>query len=336
MSTQPISFKLNTIAALTSLSCTLALVAAPNAQAATLNLAAIDQLYVFGDSLVDTGNLFQATGGAFPPPFLYAQGRFSNGPLWVENLALNLGLPPNPTTNFGFGGSSSGLGNAVLPAAPFPGLLGQVSLFAGLTPVADPNALYILSGGANDYLFGGVTSSATPVSNLTQAILALTSIGAKNFLVPNLADLGQLPGTRTTPVAATLTALTDQHNAALTQSLLALQPQVDPDVNLLVLDTRSLFDRVTRTPTEFGLTNVTDACLQGLSVCSHPGQSLFWDDFHPTAAGHAILASSATSTLQAAAVPEPSSILGLLTVGALGARLRRKNPAKLNPAKSKV
>ena len=158
MFSQPIFSKLSTIAALGSLSCGLAVIPAPASEAATLNLAEIDSLYVFGDSLVDTGNLFRATGGTFPSPLLYAQGRFSNGPLWVEDLSLNLGLPPNPVTNFAFGGSSSGLGNAVLPTAPLPGLLGQVSLFAGLTPTADPKALYILSAGANDYLFAGVAS----------------------------------------------------------------------------------------------------------------------------------------------------------------------------------
>ena len=156
----------------------------------------------------------------------------------------------------------------------------------------------------------------------------LTSIGAKNFLIPNLADLGKLPATRTTPGAATLTSLSAQHNALLSESLLALEPQVGPDVNLLLLDTRSLFDRVSSAPTEFGLTNVTDACLSGLSVCSNPNQYLFWDDYHPTATGHTLLANSAYSTLQAAAVPEPSSILGLITVGALGVGLRRRSQSK--------
>lgn len=324
MSIRPLS-KLRTIAVLGSLSCAFAGVPTLTAESATLNLSSIDQLYVFGDSLVDTGNLFSATGGLFPPPFLYFAGRFSNGPLWVENLAVTLGLLPDPATNFAFGGSSSGLGNAVLPIAPFPGLLGQVGQFVQSVPVADPDALYILSGGANDYLFGGETNTAEPVANLTQAVLALTTIGAKNFLIPNLADLGKLPATRTEVVAAPLSLLTEQHNLELAQSLLVLEAQVGPDVNLLVLDTYSLFDRVISTPTEFGLTNVTDACLAGLTACPTPNQSLFWDDYHPTAAGHALLADSAYSTLQTAAVPEPSSILGLMVVGALGAGLRLRN-----------
>ena len=44
------------------------------------------QIYAFGDSLSDNGNVFAATGMGFPPA-PYAQGRFSNGPVWAENLA---------------------------------------------------------------------------------------------------------------------------------------------------------------------------------------------------------------------------------------------------------
>lgn len=39
--------------------------------------AAIDQLYVFGDSLSDTGNTYKATQGIIPPSPPYFQGRFS-------------------------------------------------------------------------------------------------------------------------------------------------------------------------------------------------------------------------------------------------------------------
>jgi phospholipase/lecithinase/hemolysin len=49
-------------------------------------------LYVFGDSLSDTGNFFSATGGLIPPAILgYKEGRFSNGSVAVEQLASGLG-----------------------------------------------------------------------------------------------------------------------------------------------------------------------------------------------------------------------------------------------------
>ncbi|KAJ2586853.1 hypothetical protein EV177_009695, partial [Coemansia sp. RSA 1804] len=48
-------------------------------------------LYIFGDSLSDTGRLHTMTFGLVPPE-PYWEGRFSNGPLWIEYLALLQGL----------------------------------------------------------------------------------------------------------------------------------------------------------------------------------------------------------------------------------------------------
>src|ERR1051326_1783426 len=46
-------------------------------------------IVVFGDSLSDTGNYYQLSGGSPAAP--YAGGRFCNGPIWVEYLSLQLG-----------------------------------------------------------------------------------------------------------------------------------------------------------------------------------------------------------------------------------------------------
>ena len=48
--------------------------------------AAFSGIVVFGDSLSDTGNFFLASGGAVAGP-PYFEGRFSDGPVWVEVLA---------------------------------------------------------------------------------------------------------------------------------------------------------------------------------------------------------------------------------------------------------
>ena len=70
-------------------------------------------LYVFGDSLSDTGNN-PAPGGS------YYDGRYSNGALWVEYLSADLGLAYNGSNNFAVSGSeTSGLAAQVagLPAS---------------------------------------------------------------------------------------------------------------------------------------------------------------------------------------------------------------------------
>src|SRR5208283_4429935 len=71
-------------------------------------------LYAFGDSLSDVGNVFNATGGAEPSP-PYAMGQFSNGPVWVQDLAKIAGLSPlapSGPPGFSTGGSDYAWGDA--------------------------------------------------------------------------------------------------------------------------------------------------------------------------------------------------------------------------------
>src|SRR5580700_5150096 len=60
---------------------------------------------VYGDSLSDNGNLFAATG---QPPAPYFEGRRSNGPVAVEQLATALGVPLH---DFAWIGATTGIGN---------------------------------------------------------------------------------------------------------------------------------------------------------------------------------------------------------------------------------
>jgi phospholipase/lecithinase/hemolysin len=53
--------------------------------------SAYTALFAFGDSLSDAGNAFIASGGLIPQP-PYVGGHFSNGPTWVEDLSVGLGL----------------------------------------------------------------------------------------------------------------------------------------------------------------------------------------------------------------------------------------------------
>lgn len=265
----------------------------------------IEQIYTFGDSLSDVGNVFNATSqinnvGEPPPP--YFNGRFSNGPVWVDYLAQRLKLQPVPYTtlppgafsapngiNYAFGGSSSGLNNAVFPTLPFPGMLAQVNLFtSGLTAnqqQADPKALYIVWAGANDYLFGNVTNPQQPVNNISNAVTVLAAAGAKNIMVLNLADLGKLPSTRLTQFSPQLTALTNAHNLALRNAIASLNRSL-PSVNIIPVDVNTLIKTFIKFPRAFGFTNVTEACFKNNAVCATPNSYLFWDDVHPTTVAH--------------------------------------------------
>ena len=286
-------------------------------------------LYVFGDSLSDTGNAFNATGGLLPPAPFYTAGRFTNGPVWVEYLAPQLGLTFNPATDFAVGGATTGTQNTFVPG--LPGLQQQIAGFTRSTPVADPNALYIVWAGANDYLGGAsaldpVQPVQQPVSNLVNAVQALAGVGAHTIVLANLPNLGQLPGTQGN---TQLTALSAAHDGVLVQALQQLA-QVEPTVQVIPFDVAALFSDAIAQPGNYGFTNVTDACL--LTLCQTPDTYLFWDSIHPTTAGHERIAEAAATTISAAGVPEPPTTLGLLTFGALlagGAAWKRHQRPKL-------
>src|SRR5262245_46092183 len=60
--------------------------------ATSSSLWGYSSLVIFGDSLSDVGNVSNQTGG-LAPGSNYSQGRYSNGPLWVEELASKQELP---------------------------------------------------------------------------------------------------------------------------------------------------------------------------------------------------------------------------------------------------
>ncbi len=113
-----------------------------------LTHAAFIQVVSFGDSLSDTDNLFQAIGSP-PPP--YFNGRFSNGLVWNEILATNLGLTaPAPSllggTNYAWGGAQ------INSAGNVPSTVNQVADFLTASGgSADPSALYTISTGSIFY-----------------------------------------------------------------------------------------------------------------------------------------------------------------------------------------
>lgn len=83
-------------------------------EASTSNLN-FSKIYVFGNSLSDPGNIYNATSfvqwfdGLFgleipvlPPSPPYFEGRYSNGPIWIDYLAEDLGITVTPSTDLDF------------------------------------------------------------------------------------------------------------------------------------------------------------------------------------------------------------------------------------------
>lgn len=315
--------------------------------------ANFSNIYIFGDSLSDTGNVFNFTQNigdqlpALPPSPPYFNGRFSNNKIWVDYVGETLNLNPipfsenpnifNQSINFAVGGASSGFGNAVVPSVPLPGVLEQVSLFTqtflSTNPQVDPNALYAVWGGSNDYVFGTDPNPINTVQNLSNALNLLATSGAKNIMVFNLPDLGRTPlALATMGLSPILTDIIVEHNTQLATSLDIFKSN-QPDINVINVDVFSLFNQVADNPGKFGFTNVAIPCVVGSlininSVCDIEQQNdfLFFDSVHPTTRAHSLVADAALLALEPKSVPEPGAVLGMLALGALGAAgvLRRQ------------
>jgi len=305
----------------------------------------ISSLYVFGDSLSDQGNGFALTGGAFPPP-PYA-GNASNGPVAVQELASNLGINLAPAalggTNYAVVGATTG--PVAVPGLPGvttqniatllygvnalanTGMLNQVASFLSGGPVIDAaSSLFFVWGGANDlFVDPSAQTAANAISNIATAIGALYQGGARQFLVPNLADLSLTPsGLQQDPLTrAGLQALSIGFDTGLASALTALS--VLPDIKITQFNTFGLLTAVSANPGAFGFANATDPCLTGNlllgngTVCSTPNSHVFWDSVHPTTAAHHLLGDAFT----AAVVPEPAT-LAMLGVGLALTRVRRR------------
>jgi thermolabile hemolysin len=265
-------------------------------------------LIVFGDSLSDMGNVAQASFDLFPGPY-YSNDRFSNGPVWVESLAVDLGLGALQRStaggdNFAYGGAkTTGTGG-------FEGLFirdidEQVTQFLNARTV-DPAALFVVFAGSND-LIQGQTNMSVPVNRLTTDLNRLIAAGAREFLVPNLPLLGFTPRFNdSAALAEQYNARTQQFNTALGASLDALASG-NLDLTFHRLDVSALFAEAIATPHLFGLTNVVDSAAPGLEpgagsydagqIATNAHEYLFWDDLHPTATVHAILADRAVALL---------------------------------------
>jgi phospholipase/lecithinase/hemolysin len=162
----------------------------------------IGNLVVFGDTLADLGNVTLATGGAISNSAIDSQGRFSNGPIWVDTLAKYLGQPA--VTPSLAGGLDYALGGAMVadtnPPAPFntvPILSQQVGQYlAAHTPAA--NDVIAVWAGANDF-FDTLTSPTGPINPIQSAdaleasLETLAAPGARQFVVKNLPSIGETP-----------------------------------------------------------------------------------------------------------------------------------------------
>jgi phospholipase/lecithinase/hemolysin len=291
------------------------------------------QIIVFGDSLSDTGNVRDRTnarsGGLVDYPshtFNYSNGRVTNDNatdpssttyvgLWHEQLARTFLNAPVASyslgggTDYAFGGAATKNGTTdvtIISVPPFGDVtitidnLGKQMDNYLATHAVDPNALYVVWGGANDlFQDDSATSVTATAARATALVSRLANAGAHFIMVPNLPPLGDAPTFSSDPARmqslnAASANYRDELNADLTSSLSALAPQgTTPTVYRVDVWTNTI--RVLTYPGNYGFTNISSSS-QGNSS-ANPDHFLFWDGVHPTTAGHYWTAKGANDAL---------------------------------------
>jgi phospholipase/lecithinase/hemolysin len=278
------------------------------------------KIYAFGDSLSDAGNIYIHFNHAVPVSPPYSAGRFSNGPVWIQDLSAAAGLGALKAslaggTDYAVGGATTGQ-SSVHTVNTFD-LPAQLSLFKSTVPKPNTASLFTLWIGSNDLLAisgknlsaGAATTAINQILTNEQTFLkGLVKLGAKHFLVLTVPDLGLIPEitARGPTVSKAATALTKQFNTALTAKLKSAA--LTYKLNLKIVDTAALIDMAVAKPASYGFTNVKSACWTGNLTSASSGKvcassvvaqdkHLFWDQLHPTAAGHKYIAKSAETAL---------------------------------------
>lgn len=271
--------------------------------------APISGIYAFGDSESDNGRRLAIQGKPLDP---YWQGRHSNGKVSVEIVAETLGVS---LTDYAVGGAFTGRGNIdVDPILDQTGLLDQYDDYLATHAIADPDALYFIYAGANDFnAFGWGSATQQNILNNYQTIISgLANAGAKHFMVVNRY---MAPGYETF-LSDGLSAFASLHdyNVDFFSAIPVITSMLSPD-------------------NPYGFTHFAgEACFfgslkSGGSSCANPDEYVFWDTrAHLSARAHQVLGEAIAARILEAeptSVPEPGTI-ALFGLGLLGLRMTRR------------
>ena len=310
----------------------LSVAAAFSAPHAAAQDAMFSDVYVFGDSLSDSGYyrpVLLASG--LPASVVNVLGRFTTnpGPIWAEIIADYYGSNSAPS-NAGGNIFAQGGARVALPSASTPTGGAQRPVSTQITEYlersggsADPNALYTVWAGANDLfqnlgaLQAGAIDAATVQANVlaaataqVQQVARLQQAGARYIVVFALPDIGATPQFASSPATAgQVTLLSGGYNATLFSGL------AQAGVRVIPVDTFALISELRANPSAFGITNVTGVacgpfpgvtttpnsqfCLPTNYVAPNAAETyLFADGVHPTTVAHRMVAQFVQSLIE--------------------------------------
>ncbi len=306
---------------------------------------AFTQVIIFGDSLSDVGNirhrLEEAYFISYPGgDYNYSDGRFTNSSdtdpnsgtyvgTWHEQLARDfLGLTAATNsldggTDYAFGGATteSGTREATVLSNPDPFVGGELTVTVDnigkqvddylAANTVDPAALYIIWGGGNDLFDDDSDANVNGTADRVAALVEqLARAGAVYILVPNVPPLGLVPNYKDDSAKAIeLSAASAAYRAQLDLQLdtaVATLTGESISITLYRLDVYGLFYRLAANPEDYGFVNISDSAQGNSSV--DPDEYLFWDEIHPTTAGHYQIAAAAYDLLNGTAEPAAQSL----------------------------
>ncbi len=292
--------------------------------AAAPAVAAIDTVYTFGDSFVDSGNANLGTGGAAASAAQgYFQGRFGDGYNFADLISKRLTgsyadpflANPLANTNYAVGGARAAGIRFIAPfPQPIPGLPQQVNNFyvpqqGG--PFVDPNGLYILSFGNNDV--GAIQAGDTYglsvsdyedlyVTNLVSTISFLNAGGADTIMLFGVPNPNEIEGLSLA--------------GKLAVAIAALEPTLTS--NFIQFDFFDFFARVQATPQAYGLTadvDFTTPCIDSETYFGGPIDCtgfFSFDGIHVTKPVQYEIAREALAQAGLATIPEPAVWLQMI------------------------
>ncbi|MCW8399723.1 SGNH/GDSL hydrolase family protein [Legionella sp. PATHC038] len=284
----------------------------------------LHNIVVFGDSLSDNGNLYKFMKYQLPPSPPYYDGRFSNGPVWIEHVIASY-FPKNASAHlldYAYGGAGvseeEGADDVLFT------LRREVNNYLSEHhDKASENSLFVIWIGSNNYLAfpSEVEQTLHDVhTGIIHSVQRLVEKGAKHILVVNLPDLGRTPAAIEFGSVNEMTYFAREHNNMLSKSIDELK-QAHPDVQWLYYDLHQAFEELMSHPQDYGFTNLTGTCVNSVveditktsilkmvaSVKPKAPQDactgyLFFDLVHPTALAHKILGDKAREMLDQAGI----------------------------------
>lgn len=275
------------------------------------------KLYVFGDSLSDTGNLGRSAslGNDLPAPFF--ENRISNGPVIVEYIAASLQTDVEASnyldteeegTNYAIAGA-----NALDRDTPIDLDLQIESYLMKNDDRVNPINIFLFFIGGNDIVEAvslgeqaGRQELSRAAEEVSQAVDAIVRRGGNEIVVLNVPNIGRTPQMLESDPgdAALATALTQHFNAEVQSNLQAF---VSNTVRIINIDMYAILEDIVGRAAELGFTNITQGCyltndLRFADFCSAEqfDSFMFFDDIHPTAKTHCLLGEAAAQQLAAA------------------------------------